>query len=87
MIGREDTGTLSTNYMRAFRTSISKAETEFKECTRTPPAPALLPVSAGTKATKLKLPQFRGLHSPTFRLNVSDFCGIGVTFRRWLGSV
>jgi hypothetical protein len=30
MIGREDTGTLSTNHMRAFRPSISKANTGFK---------------------------------------------------------
>jgi hypothetical protein len=30
MIGREDTGTLSTNHMRAFRPSFSKAETGFK---------------------------------------------------------
>ena len=30
MIGREDTGTLLTNHMRAFRPSISKAETGFK---------------------------------------------------------
>jgi hypothetical protein len=29
MIGRENTGTLSTNHMRAFRPSFSKAETGF----------------------------------------------------------
>jgi hypothetical protein len=29
----------------------------------------------------------RGLHSSTFRLNVSAFCGIGGTFRGCLGSV
>jgi hypothetical protein len=29
MIGREDTGTLSTNHMRTFRPCISKAETGF----------------------------------------------------------
>ena len=30
MIGREDTGTLSTNRMRALRVAFSKAETGFK---------------------------------------------------------
>jgi len=30
LVGREDTGTLSINHMRAFRPSFSKAETEFK---------------------------------------------------------
>ena len=30
MIGRQDTGTLSTNHMRAFCPSFSKAETGFK---------------------------------------------------------
>jgi len=30
MIGRERTGILSTNHLRAFRHSISKAETGFK---------------------------------------------------------
>ena len=29
----------------------------------------------------------RGLHSSTFRLNVSAFCGIGVAFRSCSGSV
>jgi len=29
----------------------------------------------------------RGLHSSTFRLNVSTFCGIGGVFRGCLGSV
>ena len=31
MIGREDTGTLSTNRMRALRVAFSKAETGFKK--------------------------------------------------------
>jgi len=30
LIGREGTGTLATNHMRAFRPSFSKAETGFK---------------------------------------------------------
>ena len=30
LIGREDTGTLSTNHIRAFRPSFSKAETGFQ---------------------------------------------------------
>jgi len=30
MIGRDNAGTLSTNHMRAFRPSLSKAETGFK---------------------------------------------------------
>ena len=32
-------------------------------------------------------PMFRGLHSSTFRLNLSDFCGIGGAFRGCVGSV
>jgi hypothetical protein len=30
MVGQEDTGTLSTNHVRAFRPSFSKAETGFQ---------------------------------------------------------
>jgi len=32
-------------------------------------------------------PRARGLHSSTFRLNLSALCGIGVTFRGYLGGV
>jgi len=35
----------------------------------------------------VRLPVPRGLHSSTFRLNLSAFCGIGGTFRGCLGGV
>jgi len=36
---------------------------------------------------QMELPWGRGLHSSTFRLNVSAFCVIGGAFRGWLRSV
>ena len=44
----------------------------------------------GRLARKGVLPHevgFKGLHSSTFRLNVSAFCGIGGAFRGCLGGV
>jgi len=48
--------------------------------------------SAGNKASPSRNsgrydPYIRGLHSSTFRLNLSAFCGIGGTFRGFLGGV
>ena len=36
---------------------------------------------------RVGVPRSRGLHSSTFRLNVSAFCGIGVASRGCLGGV
>jgi len=41
----------------------------------------------GTCPGALAVPRVRGLHSSTFRLNVSAFCGIGGAFRGCLGGV
>ena len=51
-----------------------------------PPAPPLPPSqatrpSSPEQAAAATLPQARGLHSSTFRLNVNTLCGIGGAFR------
>ena len=41
--------------------------------------------SVGSAASAV--PITRALHSSTFQLNVSAFCGIGVALRGWVGGV
>jgi len=38
-------------------------------------------LSSVATSYKMLIPIIRGLHSPTFRLNISTFCGV-----RWVGS-
>ena len=47
----------------------------------------LQPASFTAVNTALAVPGTRGLHSSTFRLNCSAFCGTGVAFRGCLGGV
>jgi hypothetical protein len=44
-------------------------------------------VATGDGGLLLDEPAARGLHSSTFRLNVSTFCGTGGAFRTCLGAV
>jgi WD40 repeat protein len=51
------------------------------------PAPPLVLTAGGMDGVVALWDVGKGLHSSTFRLNLSAFCGIGGTFRGFLGGV